>query len=156
NCASSLKPSVGFVPRNALGWDEAADCGLLSADSAAGIRRVKGAKRLGMPVGTCRYGPKLCFRARMIDSRFRGAAMHEVSLIRLYTLRICYLILAVGLGLYMWPSVLHHTADLAITHGIQLSLLAGLGLTAVLGLRYPVQMLPLLLFELIWKTIYLL
>jgi hypothetical protein len=82
--------------------------------------------------------------------------MHEVSLVRLYTLRICYLILAVGLGLYMWPSVIHHTTDLAITHGVRFSLLAGLGLTAVLGLRYPVQMIPLLLFELIWKTIYLL
>jgi hypothetical protein len=35
-------------------------------------------------------------------------------------------------GLYMWPSVIHHTADLSITHGIQFSLLAGLGLTAVL------------------------
>ena len=30
---------------------EAADCGLLSADLAAGIRRVNGAKRLGVPVG---------------------------------------------------------------------------------------------------------
>jgi site-specific recombinase XerD len=30
---------------------EAADCGLLSADLAAGIRRVKDAKRLGVPVG---------------------------------------------------------------------------------------------------------
>jgi hypothetical protein len=30
---------------------EAADCGLLSADLAAGIRRVKGAKRLEAPVG---------------------------------------------------------------------------------------------------------
>jgi hypothetical protein len=30
---------------------EAADCGLLSADLAAGIGRVKGAKRLGVPVG---------------------------------------------------------------------------------------------------------
>jgi integrase len=30
---------------------EAADCGLLSADLAARIRRVKGTKRLGMPVG---------------------------------------------------------------------------------------------------------
>jgi site-specific recombinase XerC len=30
---------------------EAADCGLLSADLAAGIRRVKGAKRLRVPVG---------------------------------------------------------------------------------------------------------
>jgi hypothetical protein len=82
--------------------------------------------------------------------------MHEMSIFRLYTLRVCYLILAVGLGLYIWPSVLHHTVDSAIAHGIQISLLAGLGLTAVLGLRYPVQMLPLLLFELIWKTIYLL
>ena len=30
---------------------EAADCGLLSADLAAGISRVKGVKRLGVPVG---------------------------------------------------------------------------------------------------------
>jgi hypothetical protein len=82
--------------------------------------------------------------------------MHEVSIFRLYTLRLCYLILAVGLGLFIWPSVIHHTADSAIAHGIQRSLLAGLGLTAVLGIRYPVQMLPLLLFELTWKAIYLL
>jgi hypothetical protein len=87
---------------------------------------------------------------------YRGASMHEVSLVRLYTLRCCYLILAVGLGIVIWPSVIHHTPEIAIAHGIQLSLFAGLGLTAVLGLRYPVQMLPLLLFELIWKTIYLL
>jgi hypothetical protein len=82
--------------------------------------------------------------------------MHEVSLFRLYTLRICYLIIAAGLGLTIWPSVIRHTADLAIRHGIQCSLLAGLALTAVLGLRYPLQMLPLMLFEFAWKTIYLL
>jgi hypothetical protein len=82
--------------------------------------------------------------------------MHEVSLLRLYTLRLCYLILAVGLGLVIWPTVIHHSPEQAVAHGIQLSLFAGLGLTAVLGLRYPVQMIPLLLFELIWKAIYLL
>ena len=82
--------------------------------------------------------------------------MHEVSLLRLYTLRLCYLILAVGLGLVIWPTVIHHSPEQAVAHGIQFSLFAGLGLTAVLGLRYPVQMIPLLLFELIWKTIYLL
>jgi site-specific recombinase XerD len=41
---------------------EAADCGLLSADLAAGIRRVKGARRLGVLVGnwlTAEQGKRL-------------------------------------------------------------------------------------------------
>ncbi len=81
--------------------------------------------------------------------------MHEVSLVRLYTLRLCYFILAAGLGTFMWPTILHHSTDFAATGGVRLALLGGLGLTAVLGLRYPVQMIPLLLFELLWKTVYL-
>ena len=83
------------------------------------------------------------------------ATMPEVSLFRLYTLRVFYLVMAAGLGVYIWPVVIHHTNELAATKGTQLALLAGLGATAALGLRYPVQMLPLLLFELIWKAIYL-
>lgn len=83
------------------------------------------------------------------------APMPEVSLFRLYTLRVCYLVLAAGLGVYIWPVVFHHTSELAIREGIRFSLLAGLGATAVLGFRYPVQMLPLLLFEMIWKAVYL-
>ncbi|HEY1659582.1 MAG TPA: hypothetical protein VGG14_14605 [Candidatus Sulfotelmatobacter sp.] len=84
-----------------------------------------------------------------------SSAKPELSLFRLYTLRLCYFILAAGLGTFIWPVVIHHTSELAIARGIQLSLLAGLGATALLGFRYPVQMLPLLLFELIWKAIYL-
>src|SRR5271157_4018044 len=83
------------------------------------------------------------------------AKIPEVSLIRLYTLRASYLVMAVGLGAYIWPLVLHHTNELAATKGAQVALLAGLGATAALGLRYPVQMLPVLLFELTWKAIYL-
>lgn len=79
----------------------------------------------------------------------------EVSLFRLYTLRASYLVLAVGLGVYIWPVVIHHASEFAAAEGVRFALLAGLGATAVLGLRYPVQMLPLLLFELIWKAIYL-
>jgi hypothetical protein len=79
----------------------------------------------------------------------------EVPLWRLYTLRLSYLILAGGIGTFYWPAVVHHTSDLATAHGVQFSLLAGLGLTAVLGIRYPVQMIPLLLFELTWKATYM-
>jgi hypothetical protein len=79
----------------------------------------------------------------------------EVSLLRLYALRVPYLLMAVGLGVGIWPIVLHHTNEFAITDGIRIGLLAGISATALLGLRYPLQMLPLLLFELIWKAIYL-
>ena len=83
------------------------------------------------------------------------ATIPVVSLFRLYALRASYLVMAVGLGVYIWPVVLHHTNELAATKEVQFGLLAGLGATAALGLRYPVQMLPVLLFELVWKAIYL-
>jgi hypothetical protein len=79
----------------------------------------------------------------------------EISLFRLYTLRAAYLVMAAGLGAFIWPAVIHHTSEFAASRGVQFALLAGLGATAALGLRYPVQMLPILLFELTWKAIYL-
>lgn len=79
----------------------------------------------------------------------------ELSLFRLYTLRVAYLIMAGGLGVFIWPSVIRHTSDYAIAHGAEVAMLAGLGAVAALGFRYPVQMLPLLVFEVVWKAIYL-
>ena len=84
-----------------------------------------------------------------------GLAARELSLFRLYTLRVAYLIMAAGLGAFIWPSVIRHTNAFAIAHGAETAMLAGLGAIAALGLRYPVQMLPVLLFEVIWKAIYL-
>jgi hypothetical protein len=91
-----------------------------------------------------------------VPSREAISRVPELSLFRLYTLRAAYLVMAAGLGVYIWPSVIHHTNEFAATQGIRFALLAGLGLTATFGLRYPVQMLPILLFELTWKAIYLL
>jgi hypothetical protein len=82
------------------------------------------------------------------------ATGREVTAVRLNLLRGGYALLAIGLALYVWPTVLDHTAA-AASHGALDSLLAGIGATAVLGLRYPLRMLPLLMFEIIWKTIYL-
>src|SRR5580693_7065601 len=83
------------------------------------------------------------------------ATTPEVSLFRLYTLRASYFVMAAGLAVFVWPAVLHHSSAFALTAGIRVALLAGLGATAALGLRYPLQMLPVLIFELVWKAIYL-
>jgi hypothetical protein len=79
----------------------------------------------------------------------------ELSLLRLYVLRAAYLFICVGLGSQVWPIAFSHTSELANIHGARFAMLAGLSLTAALGLRYPVTMLPILLFEVIWKIIYL-
>jgi len=86
---------------------------------------------------------------------FRQAAAgdSEVSLLRLYVLRAAYLLLVVGTGALVVPDILSH--DL-LSRGAIPSLLGGLWLLAFLGLRYPLQMLPLLLFELAWKSIWML
>jgi hypothetical protein len=83
-------------------------------------------------------------------------AMTELSTFRLYLMRAMYALIFLGMGSEIWPVIVHHTAPWGLSHGAAGSLLAGLSAMAALGIRYPVQMLPLLLFELVWKTIWLL
>ena len=78
--------------------------------------------------------------------------MAQVSLLRLYLLRAMYLLLAVGIGFAFWPHVIHHTNAYAGRYGAQICLLAAIGAMALIGLRYPLQMLPILLFEFFWKA----
>lgn len=82
--------------------------------------------------------------------------MEYPPVLRLNVLRCGYLLLAAGLGIYMWPQLITQGPQLELMHGVALSMLCALGLLAVLGLRYPLQMLPLLLFEMAWKAIWLL
>lgn len=79
-------------------------------------------------------------------------AEEEVSLFRLYVLRAMYLVLVVGLGGMIVPEILGHEL---ISRGVIPSLLGAVWLLAFLGLRYPLEMLPLLMFELAWKMIWL-
>ena len=76
----------------------------------------------------------------------------EVSRFRLYLLRAAYLLLVVGLGLMIVPVLIQHEP---MARGVIPSLLAGVWLLAIIGVFRPLQMLPLLMFELVWKTIWL-
>ena len=81
--------------------------------------------------------------------------MTEVSTFRLYVMRVTYLLVVVGLGIEIWPGLIHHEKAWALWCGVGTSLLAAVSVLAVLGLRYPLQMLPVLFFELVWKSIWL-
>lgn len=76
---------------------------------------------------------------------------HGVSLVRLHVMRAMYLLLVVGLGAVILPEILSHKLS---ARGVIPSLLGALWLLAFLGLRYPLKMLPLLLFEFAWKLIW--
>ena len=82
--------------------------------------------------------------------------MHQVSLFRLYSLRIVYLIIAGGLAFVVWPGIFHHDHPWSPMTGVVQCMLAAFSALCALGIRYPVQMLPVLLWELTWKVIWLL
>jgi hypothetical protein len=81
--------------------------------------------------------------------------MSEVSTLRLYLLRAMYLFMALGLAIFELPALLH-PEDLSRLDGVILSVLGAFALLAILGIRYPIKMLPLLLFEFVWKSIWVL
>jgi len=81
--------------------------------------------------------------------------MSEVSTFRLYLLRAAYLYIAVGLAIFKLPALLH-PENLSRLDAVVLSMLGGFALVVALGIRYPLKMLPLLFFEFVWKSIWVL
>src|SRR5918997_460145 len=79
--------------------------------------------------------------------------MSDVSTLRLYLLRAMYVFTVVGLAIEKLPALLH-PATLSPGDSVVLSVLGATALLAVLGIRYPIKMLPLLFFEFVWKAIW--
>ncbi len=82
--------------------------------------------------------------------------MSEVSTFRLYLLRAMYLFMAVGLAIFKLGPAILHPENLSPADSVVLSVLGAFALLAVLGIHYPLKMLPLLFFECVWKSIWVL
>lgn len=80
--------------------------------------------------------------------------MGDVTTLRLYLLRGMYLFIAVGLAVTVWPHIISPPDLVAGPMSVIRALLGALALMCLIGLRYPLQMLPLLLLELLWKVIW--
>ena len=85
----------------------------------------------------------------------RPAAPADLPTWRLNTMRVGYAFMGVGLALVKWPIVIGYDQSTPLYEGVVAVLLTAMSLLAFLGLRYPVRMLPILLFESLWKLIWL-
>ena len=80
----------------------------------------------------------------------------EVSLFRLYLMRVLYLLNFALLGMSVWPGLISHGKPWDPMHGIAVSCWAALSVLSALGIRYPLKMLPLLIMQLSYKLIWVL
>jgi hypothetical protein len=76
----------------------------------------------------------------------------EVSLARLYVMRAAGLLGIWGLFGTVQTLVDHAPMD----RGVHKALISGLWVMAIFAFRYPLKMVPILLFEMVWKTVWLL
>lgn len=81
--------------------------------------------------------------------------MTDLPLWRLNVMRIGYAFMGIGIAIVKWPLVIGYDRSMPLYEGVVAVLLTAMSLLAFLGLRYPVRLLPILLFETLWKLIWL-
>lgn len=81
--------------------------------------------------------------------------MHEPTVFQINLLRALYLLVAVGLGWVVMPGFFQSERIWGLHEGVVQCMLAAFWACSVLGVRYPLQMLPVLIWEIIWKGAWL-
>jgi hypothetical protein len=69
-------------------------------------------------------------------------------------MRVGYFVMGAALAVTRWPELLAHE-PWELKEGTVVTMLVAMSLLALLGLRYPQRMLPILLFEVGWKLTWL-
>lgn len=83
------------------------------------------------------------------------STLPDVAFWRITVLRILYLVIALALSSFVWSQLIFASADWPVITSIAKSMMAGMALLCVVGIRFPLAMLPILVFEMLWKTIWL-
>jgi hypothetical protein len=78
----------------------------------------------------------------------------ELPLYRLYLMRGLFLLIGLAQGSQTWPDIIHHARPWDFWHGVGMCFLGALTALSLLGVAYPIRMIPLMLFELAWKSIW--
>lgn len=78
----------------------------------------------------------------------------QLALWQLNLLRVGYFVMGAGLVVVKWP-LLFADKPWGLAEGTVECLLVAMSVLALLGLRHPQRMLPILLFEVAWKLLWL-
>jgi hypothetical protein len=78
----------------------------------------------------------------------------QLALWQLNLLRVGYFVMGVGLVVFKWP-LLFADKPWGLAEGTVECLLVAMSVLALMGIRYPQRMLPILLFEVAWKLLWL-
>ena len=81
--------------------------------------------------------------------------MTDVSTLRLYILRAMFALIGFAQGYLQFPLFFHHP-HWTLMSGVAHSFLAALAALSLVGIFYPLRMLPVLIYELLWKSVWLL
>ncbi|MGB3078038.1 MAG: hypothetical protein WBB31_03085 [Saprospiraceae bacterium] len=90
-----------------------------------------------------------------IKSLFKADQTIGISKFRFYLLRFIYLVNAVLLGSSVWTEIFTHEGLWEPLPGVAFSFWAAFSVLAILGVFYPLKMIPLLLVQFSYKLIWL-
>lgn len=81
--------------------------------------------------------------------------MNRLPTWRIVLLRLCYAVIAVGLGSFLVPRLIDLPRDWSSSQAVVTSFLTAMMLLCGLGVFRPLAMLPVMLFELVWKLVFM-
>lgn len=84
-----------------------------------------------------------------------SSSLPHVPVWNIVLLRISYALIAGVMGSIVWHQLIFESAGWPVARGLSKAMLGSLALMSLWGIRYPVRMLPLMLYELIWKTVWI-
>ncbi len=81
---------------------------------------------------------------------------HGLSTFRLVLMRVPFVLTGVLFSITAWSTLLNHWGTFEPTEGVAYAFWGALSLIAVIGIRFPVKMLPILLLQFGYKLIWIL
>lgn len=82
--------------------------------------------------------------------------MKVLEIYRPILLRIAYLFIGFGLLFSAWPEVLYSQAKVTDPDSVVQAFLSAISVLALFGVVYPMKLLPIMLFEFLWKLVWVL